>query len=624
MPVPGVPELAEGAERLAQKGIQSLENTSVGRGVLNLTGSQEWELGLTPGGESAKAMHLEYLRLHDQALNQETAKLGQLRDWHQSSASARAAVPVRTGTMAQYHAHAVATGHPIQSLTSQYASDPDLMHLTQEQVMRVNESKARLSGLAGSYGSNYENLAPILADMRRSQNPDIVQNAGRIADIVSNQTRDLAVIKNINTSSAKYNMNAAMRSANKVYKAAEEPTAKLFNASATYEKSSEGERTVHKLVDRVMLPFLAIKHVGQFFNLPQVSPLAAVGKGLLRMDAPKMNQIIDASHTVASTLWSTMYHDIQAESGPVAKWTNSPTLARILSRTTHQPGFSYLRKLQLNMAGAVGFHSAIDWAAEFAQTGSKISEARLRELQIDPADVLRQGGKLTDEQLVKGVYHYTNNTMFFSKGLDNSLWQNKNVFARAMFMYHSFVGSQTAFMRKNLMTMAKAGDYKGLAQMAATVGILFPNIAPLLAGAEKILQTGSLKQGSDETKQGYHRLYNPSSLPDWVENYLTLLSHIGAGGIYFNYINAVKGHRATSAMAGPILGAVGTDIEDIYSAVTGHGAAPLERDVLKQGVPVAGQALGHTLLPTKQESGGSSNRHSHKYGGGYGRTRRRY
>jgi hypothetical protein len=621
-----IPALAEGAERLAQKGVQKLETSSVGRGILNMTGNQEWELSLHPGGEAAKAMHLEYIRLHDQALDQETAKVQAIRDWHASDASARAAVPVRTGTMSQYHAHAVATGHPIQAVTGRLVADPETAHLTQEALMRTNEQKARLSGLAGSYGSNYENLAPILAGMRRSADPDIVQNAGRIADIVSNQTRDTAHIQRIDKSAAKYNMNMAMISANKVYEDADEPTAKLFKENPTYEKVSEGERKAHKLVDTVMLPFLSIKHVGQFFNLPQVSPLASIGKGLLRMDSARMNQVIDASHTVAGTLWSTMYHDIQAESGKVAQWTGQPTLARILGRVTHQPGFSWLRKQQLNMAGAVGFHSTIDWAHDLVHSGSKIAEARLRELQIDPADVIKQGGKLTDEQLMKGVYHYTNNTMFFNKGLDTSLWQNRNVFARSVFMYHSFVGSQTAFMRKNLMTLAKAGDYKGLAQMAGTVAILFPNVAPLLAGAEKILQTGSLQQGEDETKQRYSRLYHPKSVSDWAENYITLLSHIGAAGVYFNYINAIKGHRFSSALAGPILGAVATDTEDVYGAIAGDTAAskkPLERDFLRQGVPVIGGALSHIVAPTKTEtSGPSRKRFGSAYGRRFGRGRR--
>ena len=91
--------------------------------------------------------------------------------------------------------------------------------------------------------------------------------------------------------------------------------------------------------------------------------------------------------------------------------------------------------------------------------------------------------------------------------------------------------------------MSKTGNFKGLAQFAGTLAVLFPNFAILLAGAEKFLQTGSLKQGQDETKQRFSRMYTPKNLPDFMTNYLSLLSHLGAAGVYFNYMNAIKGHR---------------------------------------------------------------------------------
>ena len=599
----------EAAERGAQKLTGELEESSVGRGILNLQGNQEWELDLTPGGQAAHAMQLDYIKLHDQALKGETQKLGALRDWHQNNDAARNALPVKTATMGQYHVHAVATGHPIQQVTQSIVSDPENLNLTQKQMMIKNEQVARLAALPGSYGANFEHLAPILADMRRSSDPNIVMQAGRIADIVSNQVRDTKTIGNIDRSAAKYSMNKAFRSANKVYEALEERQALPFSENPTYEKPSEAERKAHRVIDTVMLPFLSIKHVGQFFNLPASSPLPAIGKALFQMDHQNMSATVDASSIVASTLWSSMYRDILGETGNVAEWTKSPTVGRILARIIHQPGFTWFRRQQLNMAATVGFHSTIQWAHDFASTGSKISEARLRELQIDPQDVIKQGGKLNEDQLTKGVYHYTNNRMFFSKGLDNSLYQNRNIFTRAGYMYHSFVSSQAAFMRRELLTYAKAGDYKGLAQFAGTMAVLFPNIAPLLAGAEKLLTTGSIKQAQDQVKQGYSRLYKPSSLPDWLENYVALISHIGAAGVYFNYINAIKGHRFASALAGPIVGAGTTDVEDIFSAVHGQNkesAEPLERDALKQLVPVAGGALAHTLLPTKTEKSGTS------------------
>lgn len=626
-----VSALGEMAERGAQNLTSKLEASPVGRGVLNMAGNSEWELDLSPGGRAVKAMQSEYVRLHDKALGEETAKLAKLRDWHQNDDVARNTLPVKTAKMSQYHVHAVATGHPIQQVTGSIISDPDSMHLTQQQLMIKNESIARLTALSGSYGDHFQNAAPIIANMRLSSDPRMVDHAQRVADIISNQVRDTREIadhtgKMQDTSMGKWSVNKAFKTANKLRSAADEKEIPLLNTEPTYKKPEEAERQAHRVLDTVMLPFLAIKHVGQFFNLPASSPLPAIGKTLLRMDHSQMNQTVEASHIVASTLWRAMYRDILGETGKVSEWTGRPTLGKILARGIHQPGFTWFRRLQLNSAGAVGFHSAIYWAHNFAQGGSKIAEARLREMEIEPADVVRQGGRLTQEQMSKGVFHYTNNRMFFNKSIDNSLWQNRNVFTRSMFMYHSFVNSQAAFMRRELLLMSKAGDIKGLAQFAGTLAVLFPNFAPLLGGGEKLLQTGSLKQAQDETKERYQRMYSPKNLPDWLENYMSLISHLGAAGVYFNYVNAIKGHRLASALMGPIVGATATDIEDTYAAGTGRSAKPLVRDILKQGVPIAGSALAHQLAPTLAEESGSSSRNN-KFGNkfrlrGFGPRRR--
>lgn len=598
------------AEEGAQKLTSKLEESSAGRGVLNMAGNQEWELDLSPGGKAVKAMQNEYIRLHDQALGAETAKLAKIREWHQNDDVARNALPIKTAKMSQYHAHAVATGHPIQQVTGDIISNPDSMHLTQQELMVKNMSLARLAALHGSYGDNFENVAPIIAGMRLHPDPRMVDHAQRVADIISNQVRDTRLMHGFQgqleeTSYGKTSINKAFIAANKVRSAAEEKEIPLLRTDKTYSKPNEDERQAHRILDTVMLPFLTVKHMGQFFNLPASSPLPAIGAALLRMNHAEMNQTVEASHIVASTLWRAMYRDILGETGHVAEWTHSPTLGKILARTVHEPGFTWFRRQQLNASGTVGFHSAIYWAHNFAESGSKIAEARLKEMEINPAEVLKQGGKLTEEQLQKGVYHYTNNRMFFAKSIDNSLYQNRNVFTRSMFMYHSFVNSQAAFMRRELITMSKAGDLKGLAQFAGTLAVLFPNFAILLAGGEKMLQTGSLKQGQDETKQRFSRMYTPKNLPDFMENYLSLLSHLGAAGVYFNYMNAIKGHRFASALMGPIVGAVSTDIEDVVGAASGSSKKPLERDILRQGIPVLGGPLAHHFAPTTAEQGSS-------------------
>lgn len=597
-----------------------MEQSSLGRGVLNILGNKGYELGLTEEGRTIRAINDEYWRLHAQALDQETKKLAAVRQWYQSDDAVRNTLPIKTSTMAQYHAQAVAMGHPIQAITKSILdADPGNAALTQRELMVRNEQLARLKALPGSYGAEFEHVTPIIARMRQSADPRIVQLGQRYADIVSNEVRDTKMMTSYTgqkglESVAKVNMNKAFQSANKIYEKLELPKIPLLDSTATYYKQEEPERLAHRVLNMMLIPFVAIPHIGQLFNPPASSPLEAIGATLMRMNHDDMQQTVDAAAITANTAWQTMYENILGETGKVAEFTNNPTLGKILSRSIHQPGFQFIRNWQLNLAGSVGFHSAIYWAHNFAESGSKIAEARLREIGIDPAEVLKQGGQLTEEQLQKGVFHYTNNRMFFSKSIDNSLWQNRNPIARSMMMYKSFVNSQATFMQRELTMMLKNGDLKGLAQYVGTIGILFPAVAPLLTGAEVLARTGSIKQAQQEVQNRYQRLISPAGAGDWVSNYLGLISHLGTYGIFLSYINAMRAHRFAAAILGPMGGLLTTDAEDAWNAAfnpsarSGHNVKPLERDMLKQTIPVFGSELAHHLVPTKKEqsSGGGS------------------
>jgi hypothetical protein len=605
--------LSKGAEKLGDKFdsiVGRAASSTMGKGVLNIWGNQKWELSLTDGGKAVEQMHNDYIRIHDQTLDAETSKLIAIREWHSNDAAARKAVPV-DASINQYHAHAVATNHPVQNITSAIVDAGD-GKLTQQELMLKNQQIARLTGINGSYGEHYENATPIIASMLKDKNPDVVNNAHRVADIISNQTRDTCMFKdhtgtNTPQSSAKKFMNQAFNKANR-YADEGDKKIPLLSTEPTYTPQTSAERTAHRVMDTMLIPFVALPHIGQLFNVPASSPLRAMGASLLRLNEDEMHKTVEAASITASTTWSALYRDILGETGKVAEWTHSPTVGKILARTIHQPGFSFVRRAQLNLAGSVGFHSAIYWAHNFAEDGSKIAKARLEEIGIDPAEVLAQKGELTEAQLQKGVYHYTNNRMFFNKGIDNSLWQNRNVFTRAGFMYHSFVNSQASFMKRELMLMARSGDIKGIAQYAGTLGILFPMVAPLIGGAEVMLRTGSPVQGIAHAQQNYSQLFDPDSPGAWLSNYFDLLSHLGAAGVYFNYINAIKANRLMSAVAGPLAGAATTDITDAYHAAFQptkageHAIDPLMRDVLKQTIPVAGSALAHTFFPTTAES----------------------
>jgi hypothetical protein len=571
-----------------EEGMSKLESSGVGKEFLNLTGNKEYELELHPGGQAIKKMNDDFIRIRAQALDKEIKQI-----------SPTAAPDIR------------------------------------ERQMIQAKSKARLAAISTVYGQHFENATPIIAGMLTDKDPRVVMNAHRIADIISNQTHDTVtsvtfgkgIIKKDIGSYAKASMNAAFNQANKIREPLDLDKIPLLDTEATYKNPTQREHTARRVANTILTPFVAIPHIGQLFHIPADSPLTAIGSSLLGVDRAEATKIKEASGIFSSTLWNTMYRDIRGERGKIAEWTNSPEVGKIIARGIHQPGFNWLRKLQLNIAGTVGFHSAIYWAHNFAASGDKRAAAELTEMGINLANVLKQGGKLTDDQLAQGVYHYTNNRFFLDRDIDQSLYANRNVIARSAYMYHSFVNNEAAYMRRTLLKMHAAGDYKGIAQFAGTIGIIFPFVAPLISGAEEMARTASFKQGVGETENRYRRMFHPSSTYDWISNYLALLSHIGAGGVYFNYINAIHAHRFVSAMAGPMIGAVGEDIEDTWNAATTtnkegeHPWKPLLRDALKQTIPVVGSPLAHHLAPTTAEEKEGSSRSIKRFGIRRGRRR---
>lgn len=621
---------------LVEKGLQkitgAMEQRGVGKTALSLFGNQEYEAKLTEGGQKFLEMHKDYIKGHDDFLTTVGKDLKAMRDWHSGDSTARNALPEKTATIGEYHQHAVATGHPIQAITKKIlASDVDPAtgisrntHLTQRQLAIKHESLARLAGLHVSYGDHFENMAPIIADELTNKDPRIRSHGARLAQILSNQVRDTKEVqtvqgtKNMQAFSA-VEMNKAFQLSNKmVAKMGEGTRIPMLNTDPTYIKPGELERKAHRILSMQLAGFAAIEHVGTLFNIPASSPATAIGKYLLHMDHAEMKQTVEATSILASTQWRDMYRDILGETGMVSEFSHSPALGRLIAQGSHQPGLSLLRKWEIKTAGAVGYHSTILWAHN-ATKGSQIAVAQLKQMGLNPDEIIKRGGQLTEEELQKGVYHFANDRMFFNKTINTSLWQNKNLFTRSGFMFQSFIKNQSSFMRNELLLRMKAGDYAGVAQFVATLGIVLPvAAAPLLEGLKLLARTGSFSQAKQKVTGIYQTLDHPLDDPKtWMITYATLAAHAGAASIYMNYLNAIAANRLLGAVAGPIFGtpvAVGTDAWNAAfktSKKTGeHDVKPLERDALKFGVPVFGSALAHGLVPTVADDKAEGRGHS--------------
>lgn len=617
--------LAEKAGTAAEHGLESLtaksSDTLVGRLAQDIGGNKEWLTHLAPQAEAIGKQIEEFHRIKSTSLDSMNKNLESLWGSIKNDNNLRNKFDYSTAKLSDIHQHLSVAGHPDAKASaailaqatdpatglSRYAND------TLSEASLRNKGEAKLNGIAGSFGDHYQNISPLIANLLEHPDPRMNMLGHRMGDIVSNEVHDTAMIKRGDHfslgSTAKSEMNKTFEAVNKFRKRAGEGSEiPSLHTDPTYYAPNKIERTLSSVLRTVQIPFVALPHLGQYFHIPATAPLLdGIGRSLLRMDHKQMTKTVEMSSILANTEWDVIHSDIAARTGRVARWTGSPTAASIISKSIHTPLFNYARLQQLATAGSVGFHSAI-YYGKMATKGDKLAIAELNEMGIDVAAVLARKGKLTEEELAKGVYHWVNNRMLVNKTIDQPLLMNKNFVARSAYMYHSFVRSETAFIKREILKRFKAEDIKGIAQFAGTLGIVFPAVAPLLKSAEMLVRTGSPAATGAQLQKDYTDLMGKNGIKSAASAYIDMLSHIGAAGAALNYANAIKGHRLANAMMGPMLGMAATDAEDAYNAAfspskTGkHPLKPLERDAL-QMVPVFGKPLSHRLIPsTKEES----------------------
>jgi hypothetical protein len=622
--------LSKGAQQAGQKlesGVLKSEGSAVGRELHEFFGNQELELNATPEGKIIKSYIEEGHRLevgHLKQLNQPYEALwsGIKADPALASRFDYSATDLKT-----IHQDLSASGHPLAQYSGQLIGQNAQTigkvtrypnnDKTLAQLAYQNKRQASLLGAKQAMGANFENISPLIMKLRESPSTTLREMGQRYADIVSNEFRDKDKDVAFSTKGAvkgevskiKQGLNKSFSFVNKLRKGSEQDGIPLLDTKPTYSDSGQAERWLSNALRTVQAPLAILPHSSMEANVWLRSPVQAVVKAFAGVDKQTSDKLIEASNILTRTDLDFLHQDIVARTGKIAKWTGSPTVASILDKTFHMPLFNDLRKMQVRHAGSVGFHSANYWAGKLMQ-GSRMAEAELKEMHIDPAAVRAQGGTLTEEQLTKGIYHYVNDTMFLSGGLKMPLGANKNFFLRSMYMYHYYVRNQALFLQKTFTRMAQAGDMAGIARYIGVLGVLWPNVAPLLNGLEVLGRTASPSQAGAAIGDDYRKLYAPENTGEWMANYFGLLAHIGAIGTFMQYANFIKYNTPAKAMAGQIMGPMistpAVMLGDALNAAGGRGAKPLGRDML-QLVPLVGKPLSHQLLPTIAEGAPKTN-----------------
>jgi len=353
-----------------------------------------------------------------------------------------------------------------------------------------------------------------------------------------------------------------------------------------------------------MADMATIPHLSMLGNIAS-APMKAIVKGITDLRDPDLKALMQASGALAQTQHAMFDNQLRGSTTLVGKILGN-SAGSLYYNAFHMPLFNMMRFHQISLGASVGFHSAIEWGAAAAK-GDKRAIAELREMRLDPTSIIEHGGKLSDDELKTAMFHYANNKFFVSRPMDQSLRANSNVYMRSATMFHKTINSQYYFMKNELMKMAKTGDYKGIAQFAGTLGILFPMVAPWIKSATILARTASPQQAGDELKKNYTNL-NPWTTPgfgDFSASYIDMLSYIGGVGVYLSYAQAAHHDRFHAAMMGPLFGEIGTVGQDAYNAAFSpnkqgkHNLKPLGRDAAELSVPVVGKWLGYKLFPTK-------------------------
>lgn len=604
--------------RIASKAIPRLaegESNEFGRVANDVFGAKDayFRIG-GKAGEAVAALHGDYQIYRAQAEKSLDKPLVVLTEAINSQELRSRGITAQS-KLGDIYAHAKAINHPIaqaQGALDQLVANGAAMTDVPDRLRYNHIAKARVIASSQAFGPNYENLIPHIMEAYDSGDPNRIIWAQGVMNLVSNETHDTKMLFNPLTggmqegSATKAAIAKAFSRENKVRELLERPQLPTIKTNPTYHSPNDLERRITNIQRAVQLPFVALKHISQYGNLSSI-PAPLLVKGLLSMGDQEFKNFLDASAILAYNEHDIMSRALEGGSGVVAKWTGSPTVGSLFFRAYHMPFFDYLRVRQLSTAASVGYQSAQHWAMA-AMEGNKRAIAELKEMHIDPAEVIRQNGKLTEEQLQKGIFHFVNNRFFMDKSIEQSQYANMNLWTRSATRYHTFVNAQQRFMRRELGKMWKAGDALGIAQFVGTIGVLYPSIAPMLKGLELAFRTGNPTMALEQTKEDYANLRGKRGTGMAVNTYLDMLAHYASFGVYTSYVQAAHGNRFAYQVLGPSIGVPARVLEDTLNMVTRankagkHNAAPVIRDILEDTLPIAGNILAHKIAPTTKEA----------------------
>lgn len=377
---------------------------------------------------------------------------------------------------------------------------------------------------------------------------------------------------------------------------------KFFSSDQVYTPRSKNERIVYEFAHTTLAPLAAIGHLGTFANAAFSVPFRDLNKALIDVatNYQATKQMLQTSGVMEEDILNTIKQQVDYRSGTIAKYTNG-TFADYFNRAVHMPGLRGVRNLQTVMFGSAGYHTAIDMAAELAQNPSNARALyELRDMHLDPREIIAQGGKLSEEQIQTAIWHYTNNHVFLHTDVERSFYARQNGFTRQASMFHSFTSAQGRFI---FHEMQKAWSLKGSDPMLGVRSIVaLLGVFPAMGFAVKQIEQIGRGEGTD-IETSYDNIRGENGKRAQLEEYLSDYSYVGGFGIAGSYIRGASRNTLGNMIAGPLANAIGrTLFVDPYRFYKTGDIKPELRDLITYSLPDnLGKIITHTALPTKAE-----------------------
>ena len=501
--------------------------------------------------------------------------------------------------------------HPAKTYTNQLLNLSNFGNLTPKNISHAAGYEAAALAKLQVGQRNMSRIVDLVEPLYQSPDPVMHTRADVLLDIMANQFRDTQWRKGVQVSGTKWTIRRELiKRETAAVKAGGSPFAyspKMMKVGAVYEGTSNLERWAARRARFFLAPFIAIPHMATFMNYSW-APLTAIGRTLATLTDRQIQQQMEASGIFNALIHSMVDEDIRTAVDFPGKYVSkaSPTAARLIQRTIHAPGFNYLRKAQLWTGGILGYHSAQYWAEE-ALRGDERAIQELKELKIDTNDLISKQRKLTPQELQGAIWHFVNNRVFIDRAMDRAKLATSNPWFRMFTFFHGYVMNQQAFMRREFQKMLDAGDYKGIARFAGTVGLAFPAIAPAIHSLETMARMGSVKAGEKTYHEDWRELKHPKNASQFLGEYLSLLSFFGTWGVIHSYLVAAKNDRMALQALGPVYGSAFRMSQDAirYALFPTKGGKrnirPLAKDVLQQTVPGYGNIIANKLFPAAKK-----------------------